>query len=301
MSRILVTLVYERKIGSMLRKAVLSCMADRANDDGSGIWLSKGRIADEIEASRRSVITAIQGLVDDGLLIDHGLRKAGSTHEYSIHVETLADMPRHERTQGGCENLHTPDPVKDVHGGVKEVHRGCEAASHKPSYNRPEPTPNGVNARETRKPPKAKKVTKRGSRIAETWAPTPVDYAHASKKGLNPQEINHEADQFRDYHIAKGTISKDWAASWRTWCRNAVKWKSERKPATRADRHAERAAVFAEVAHEFDHGAVPGRSGEELHQTHAQASHSDAGSQATLIDADGVELVWDGGTSDRAA
>ena len=296
MSRKLVTLVYERKIGSMLRKAVLSCMADRANDDGSGIWLSKGRIADEIEASRRSVITAINGLVADGLLIDHGMRKAGSTHEYSIHVETLADMPEHDRTTGGCENLHTPDPVK-------HVHRGCEAASHKPSFNRPEPKPNGFSAQDAPTPPKAKKrkVTKRGSRMSEAWAPTPIDYAHATQKGLTSQEINHEADQFRDYHIAKGTVSKDWSASWRTWCRNTVKWKSERKPSSRPDRHAERSAIFAEVAHEFDYGPIPGRDGQELHTAHAQARDTDAGGQATLIDADGAELPWSGGASERAA
>lgn len=32
------------------------------------------------------------------------------------------------------------------------------------------------------------------------------------------------AEGFRDHHRAKGTTSKDWAASWRTWCRNALKF-----------------------------------------------------------------------------
>jgi uncharacterized protein YdaU (DUF1376 family) len=156
---------------------------------------------------------------------------------------------------------------------------------------------------EAPQPPKVKtrKVTKRGSRIAETWAPTPTDYAHASKRGLNPQEVNHEADQFRNHHLAKGTVSKDWAASWRTWCGNAVKWKSERKPSARADRHAERSAIFAEVAHEFDYGSIPGRDGQEFHAADTQARHSDAGSQATLIDADGSELTWSGSTGKRVA
>ena len=44
MSRKLVTLVYERRCGSMLRKAVLACMADRANDNGAGMF--DGRLRD---------------------------------------------------------------------------------------------------------------------------------------------------------------------------------------------------------------------------------------------------------------
>lgn len=93
------------------------------------------------------------------------------------------------------------------------------------------PTSNDVVcAQDAPTPPKAKtkRTPKRGSRISETWAPTQMDYAHATKKGLTPQEINHEADQFRNYHLSKGTVSKDWAASWRTWCGNAAKWKAER-------------------------------------------------------------------------
>lgn len=141
MSRKLVTLVYERKIGSMLKKAVLSAMADRANDDGTGVWLSKGRIADEIEASRRAVITAIQDMVADGLLIDHGLRAAGSTHHYDINVAALSGLERTRADKEGCENLHTPEqepnPEQICTGGVNRVHRGCEPGAHKPSLNRP--------------------------------------------------------------------------------------------------------------------------------------------------------------------
>lgn len=140
MSRKLVSLVYERRIGSMLRKAVLSCMADRANDDGTGIWISKGRIAEEIEASRRGVITAIQEMVSEGLLIDNGQRKRGSTHDYTILVRELKKLPASRAALRGCEDMHTQDGVGDVQictGGVNPVHRGCEPSSHEPSLNHP--------------------------------------------------------------------------------------------------------------------------------------------------------------------
>lgn len=140
MSRKLVSLVYERRIGSMLRKAVLSCMADRANDDGTGIWISKGRIAEEIEASRRGVITAIQEMVSEGLLIDNGQRKRGSTHDYTILVRELKKLPASRAALRGCEDMHTQDGVEGVQictGGVNPVHRGCEPSSHEPSLNHP--------------------------------------------------------------------------------------------------------------------------------------------------------------------
>lgn len=95
MSKHLVSLVYRKKIGSMMRKAVLSYMADRANDDGTGIWCSKATIANEIEASRQGVITTIKSLVDDGLLVEDGQRKCsnGFTIEYRIDVKKLAGLP----------------------------------------------------------------------------------------------------------------------------------------------------------------------------------------------------------------
>lgn len=134
MSRKLVTLVYERRCGSMLRKAVLACMADRANDNGAGVWMGKGRIADEIEASRKSVITCIQGLVADGILIDHG-KKHRSTYEYEINVRALMALPRSYLR--GVQN-YTPPPQVGVQNytlGVKPLHTGCEATSHEPLIN----------------------------------------------------------------------------------------------------------------------------------------------------------------------
>ena len=134
MSRKLVTLVYERRCGSMLRKAVLACMADRANDNGAGVWMGKGRIANEIEASRKSVITCIQGLVADGILIDHG-KKHRSTYEYEINVRALMALPR--SYLGGVQN-YTPPPQVGVQNytlGVKPLHTGCEATSHEPLIN----------------------------------------------------------------------------------------------------------------------------------------------------------------------
>jgi biotin operon repressor len=123
MSRKLVSIIYDRRCGSMLRKAVLACMADRANDDGSGVWMSKGRIADEVEASRRAVITCIQALVEDGLLFDQGKRYRSTFDQYEINVRALLSLPR--SYLGGVQNF-TPASQQSV----QNLHTGCERSSH---------------------------------------------------------------------------------------------------------------------------------------------------------------------------
>jgi hypothetical protein len=241
--------------------------------------------------SAKQIRTALDKLESAGLIVSGNFNKQGrdQTKWYSFVPEAVvktANCP-----QGQMQLPKRASPI---------AHKGKPLPDRKPDNK---PIANAiVRAQDAPTPPKAKKVTKRGSRMSETWSPTPTDYAHASKSGLTPQEINHEADQFRDYHVAKGTVSKNWAASWRTWCRNTVKWKSERKQQrARPGRHEAVASVFDQVADQFDYGAVPGRDGQELHPAHAQAGHSHAGSQATLIDADGSQLTWDGGSGERAA
>ena len=63
----------------------------------------------------------------------------------------------------------------------------------------------------------------RGSRIPANWTPTPKDYAFASSEGLTREEINREADRFRDYWTAKSgreACKLDWEATWRNWVRS---------------------------------------------------------------------------------
>lgn len=136
MSRKLVTLVYERRIGSLLRKAVLAYMADRANDNGTGVWVSKGRIAREIEASRSGVITAIKQMVEDGLLIDNGILNGRSTHDYTLNLPAIRQLPMAQDDEQGCPDLDTP-PVQKTTPPVYPVDTPCLPGGHEPSLNSP--------------------------------------------------------------------------------------------------------------------------------------------------------------------
>lgn len=75
-----------------------------------------------------------------------------------------------------------------------------------------------------------KKVSsKQRSIISETWEPDEAGRTFAAGLGIDPAI---ETESFRDYHLANGSLMLSWAAAWRTWCRNQVKWgRASGKPA----------------------------------------------------------------------
>lgn len=95
MCKHLVSLVYKKKAGSVIRKAVLGYMADRASEDGDGIYTSKGRIARETEVSQSSVKRAINEFIAEGLLVEVGKRRHanGETTVYAIRKEAVEALP----------------------------------------------------------------------------------------------------------------------------------------------------------------------------------------------------------------
>lgn len=95
MSRKVATLVYGKQVGSMARKAVLAYLADRASDDGTGVWTAKQRIADEIECSKQTVITVMRSLADDGLIVEVGQvsNRNGYTIEYALVLTEIEKLP----------------------------------------------------------------------------------------------------------------------------------------------------------------------------------------------------------------
>ena len=95
MSNLISASVQRRVVGSATRKSVLLYMADKAADDGSGIWTSKANIARDLELSRRAVQLAIQELIRDGLVLETGQRecKHGFTVEYAIAPQVVDNLP----------------------------------------------------------------------------------------------------------------------------------------------------------------------------------------------------------------
>ncbi|MDR0809724.1 MAG: helix-turn-helix domain-containing protein [Gemmobacter sp.] len=124
MSNLIAASVQRRVVGSATRKSVLLYMADKAADDGSGIWTSKANIARDLELSRRAVQIAINELIRDGLLSEAGQRdcKHGYTVEYAILPEAVDKLPS-TREQGSPRESHSrvtresgsPHPANQIH------------------------------------------------------------------------------------------------------------------------------------------------------------------------------------------
>lgn len=116
MSRQVAKLVYDRKIGSMLRKAVLAYFAERANDDGSMIWASKKTIADEIECSKQAVINTVKQFLAEGILRENGFRKTqgGFTHIYDMDLAKIAALPKAKQsTELTSQNIDQSTPLEE--------------------------------------------------------------------------------------------------------------------------------------------------------------------------------------------
>jgi hypothetical protein len=64
----------------------------------------------------------------------------------------------------------------------------------------------------------------RARQLPTDWQPSDSHRAFAAENRLN---LDAEFEQFRDHHRAKGSTMKDWDAAFRTWLRNAVKWRKD--------------------------------------------------------------------------
>ena len=111
MSNKISNLVQTKKIGSLTKKAILMYMADKASDDGSGIWVSKKNMAADLEMTDRAVRIHIKDMIAMGVLVEAGQRKCktGYTVDYTINVDVVGSLGS---TREATEQ-HAP--LNDVH------------------------------------------------------------------------------------------------------------------------------------------------------------------------------------------
>ena len=63
-------------------------------------------------------------------------------------------------------------------------------------------------------------------RIDTAWQPDAKGTAFAADKGIT--DLAGEVERFRDYHLARGSLMRDWSAAWRAWCSNDRKFRERR-------------------------------------------------------------------------
>lgn len=116
MSMLLMVQAMKAKVGNPLRKLVLVKLADQANDDGE-CWPSYQSIADACEMSRRTVITHIDWLEENGFLRCKHRKSNDGLSRSNVFVLTI----------GGGENP-APQGANLSPGGANAAPRGANAA-----------------------------------------------------------------------------------------------------------------------------------------------------------------------------
>jgi hypothetical protein len=157
-------------------------------------------------------------LIAAGLVDDRG--DSRSIHDWADYAGKLIER-RHANAQRMRESraMHVQDTCDerarshDTHVlGDSTVQNSTQPNSTKitPLY-----PPEGDPAA---KPKRAKARTA----ISTEWELDERDVAYAEENGLRYEKLKFEEQRFYDHHKAKGTVSADWNASWRTWVNNWV-------------------------------------------------------------------------------
>jgi len=130
MSNKISSTIQTQKVGSSTKKAILMYMADKASDDGTGIWVSKSNMAADLEMTDRAVRQHIKEMVSMGIIAEAGQRKCryGYTIDYSINMHAISRLESTRLTP------ETHSPLNDIHPHPCTTFRGTpEPRSDKPS------------------------------------------------------------------------------------------------------------------------------------------------------------------------
>jgi hypothetical protein len=111
----------ERRFGSPSRKQVIMYLADKASDDGAGIWCSKYTIAKHTELSLATIKRIIREFIVEGVLVKTGDRPCdrGYTVVFRISLEQISSLPELDDDQdrdgtGVTVNSVHDDPSTEV-------------------------------------------------------------------------------------------------------------------------------------------------------------------------------------------
>ena len=268
------------------RRMVLVCLAIYAGEDGRS-WPSQKLIADESGCGIRSVKDHIKWLDDNGF-ISRTTKKLGqgngSRTNYHISLQRLSEGTKDRGAEiAGANNAR-----------AKSV--PCEG-SIPPLTNRQEPSISNSNELDLRdtppEQPKRKAAPRgaaRGSRIPDNWAPSPKDYAYASSKGVTPEEINNEAERFRNHWLSatgRSATKRDWSATWRNWIIGDYGIvERKRKAADRAASNGNRNGGKLSAFERFDQRMEAAASGQE-----PRFNDERAGGESYTIDAEATRLA----------
>lgn len=143
-------------------------------------------------------------------------------------AETVAEASQQSSQQESQETAHYSNGVSQQPSQTRKNGSSPPVGTKVPTSPSPGDEPpllDGIEAESREPPERPPDKPKRATSLPSDWHPTSEDIHFARQEGMNEQEIDREADRFRDYwHSCGGQRGrkKDWRATWRNWIRKAV-------------------------------------------------------------------------------
>ncbi|AGI72994.1 hypothetical protein OA238_c29830 [Octadecabacter arcticus 238] len=243
----------ERRFGSAARKQIIMFLADKASDDGSGIWCSKGTIQRHTELSESTVKRTIIDFLQEGILIETGRRhcKNGYTVIYRIvpeSVEAMETTAEPDIVTGVTVNPVQPEPGT---GSTVAGVRGSRWTPNHPKTIHKPPTRRREAAAEV-EDLEAEKILAAYPRDRIRDRRTCLSQIAASvKAGIEPDDllkaVKTYATETEGYTRSKICFSDNWFKM-RRWEKGLVQIQADRKKAREAE--AKGRASLVEWIHE---------------------------------------------------
>lgn len=252
MSNVAMNWARKRRLPRSSDKFLLVMLAEFADERGI-CYPSQKSLADDTSLDPKTVAAGLMRLRDAGEIIDTGERK-GATNQvvmWRLPIQTIPPEtgvlpnqtpPETVSLQKSESPPFFPDkptvfPVEGHRFSVESPPKTGDGTTKEPPKEPPEEPPGKTHASATPppedlfKPTPAPKPAKRER--AKSRAPCPPDWwpdlnglQFAAERNVDPKTV---VPQFRDWHLAKGSLMADWSAAWRTWCGNQVRFAAERK------------------------------------------------------------------------
>lgn len=193
--------IFDSKTLGPTERLIMLALADHADDAGR-CYPSMQRLQERTGLSERAVQTNVRALTDKGYLRVIVGGGKGNANVYFVSANPAAETP---------QQMH---PAADAPQTPQQMRSNPAADAPEPSGTTIEPSVEAA-PRRRRKPEVP---------IPEGWVPNEKNVEDARKRNLTDAEIRHEASQFRNKHLAKGSLFRDWDAAWRTWLGNIGKF-----------------------------------------------------------------------------
>jgi len=222
----------ERKFGSATRKQIIMFLADKASDDGSGIWCSKGTIQRHTELGETTVKRTIRDFLKEGLLVETGARgcKNGFTVVYRIDLARIEALEL--TSEPDIETGATVDPVQTGPG------TGATVAGV-PGPLRPPNHPKTIH-----KPPTRERMTAADEKAEKVLAAYPPDrlrnradslmrIREVLSEGISSEDlmraVNAYANESAGFSRSKVCFSDNWFAAerWRPYVDDVANTQSQ--------------------------------------------------------------------------